>query len=270
MANDLHTTWSCSRGPFEGMKPVSTRATWPAVYTTLLAAFGPQGWWPAASVWEIVAGAILTQGTAWVNAERALAGLRRAGWMDPQALLGAGESRLEEVVRPAGYPRRKASTLRAAAAEVERAGSLAAWLDSGWRLPDGELRARLLGLPGIGPETADCILLYAAGRPAFVADAYARRAGERLGLVPPGTSYDDARRRALASWSPSPGAAALAEAHALLVELGKRHCRKRAPVCAPCPLLGMCPTGVARAAQSLPAGASRARPAHSRRAGRPA
>lgn len=200
-----------------------------------------------------------------MNAERALAALRRAGLDRPEAMLAAPDSVVLAAVRPAGYPRRKASTLFNAAAEVERAGGLAAWLDSARRLPDAELRERLLSIPGVGPETADCILLYAAGRPAFVADAYARRAGERLGLLPAGAGYEDARRRAMASWTPSPGVAALAEAHALIVELSKRHCRKREPVCATCPLLALCPTGAARQAAGAPAG-----PAHSRPLDRPA
>lgn len=227
--------------------------SWRSVSERLLLAFGPQGWWPAQTVWEVVVGAVLAQGTSWRNAERAIARLRAARLLDPEAMAEAGRSgsegaelRLLDALRPSGYFRRKADRLLRLAAEVERYGSLAGWLDAAHRLKDEELRRRFLALSGVGPETADSLLLYAAGRPTFVADAYARRIGERLGLLGPGTGYEAARRAALSSWRPSPGAAELAEAHALLVELAKRHCRKREPDCRPCPLLELCPTGSAR------------------------
>lgn len=244
-------------------------ATWRVVCARLYEAFGPQGWWPARSLWEVVVGCILAQGTSWRNAERAIAGLRAAGLLHPEAVLAAADGvavaagsasgpatwtsahdRLLQVLRPSGHYRQKAERLIGVALEVERHGSLAGWLDSARRLDDDELRSRFLAVRGIGPETADCLLLYAAGRATFVADAYARRIGTRLGLLPPALDYEGARRAALRAWRPTPGAAELAEAHALFVELGKRHCRKRDPRCVSCPLVRVCPTGSAALASA--------------------
>ncbi|MBE3590040.1 MAG: endonuclease [Firmicutes bacterium] len=216
-----------------------------AVYRTLLAAFGPQRWWPAATVWEIVAGAILAQGTAWRQVEAALALMKERGLMEPERILEADDDALHAALRPAGYFRRKAERLRLAAAEVERFGSLAGWLDAARRLADDALRRRFLELPGVGPETADDLLLYAAGRAAFVADTYARRIGARLGWFPPDVRYEDARAAMMAAWRAS--TTEWAELHALLVELGKRHCRARRPDCAVCPLRAGCAHATGRA-----------------------
>lgn len=233
--------------------------TWQDVFYRLSRAFGPQRWWPARSVWEVAAGCVLVQGTSWRNAELALESLRRAGRPSPEALLSMTPSTVGTLIRSSGYFRQKALRLGALAAEVERYGSLAGFLDTARRLDDDALRVRFLSIPGIGPETADCLLLYAAGRPAFVADAYARRIGVRLGLVPPDAGYEDARRRALDAWRPSPGVETLAEMHALLVELGKRHCRKLDPDCPSCPLRAGCAAAGGEAGRPAPA----RRPAHS-------
>ena len=225
------------------------------VYRRLLAAFGPQGWWPVTPRGgkapryrpgfrgaltegqraEVCLGAILTQNTSWTNVEKALAGLRAAGARDLGAVSALPQPRLRRLIRSSGYFRQKAKKLRLFARRAGRRGSLKAWLSG----PLGPLRTELLGLWGIGPETADSILLYAGGRPAFVIDAYTLRAGRRLGWWrEPG--YEEARaelkRRLPAS------AAVYAEFHALLVELGKRHCRAR-PLCGDCPLLGVCAHG---------------------------
>lgn len=214
------------------------------MYHVLKTAFGPQRWWPARSVWEIAVGAVLTQNTSWRQAERAIARLDAAGLPAPHRLLDADDDALYEAVHPAGYFRQKSARLRWIAAEVERHGSLAAWLDAGGRLPDDALRRRFLAIPGIGPETADCLLVYTAGRPAFVADAYARRIGTRLGWFEGAVDYETARAAVMAAWRAT--AAEWAEFHALLVELSKRHCRAR-PACGGCPLRRECAYETARA-----------------------
>ena len=199
----------------------------------LAAAYGPQRWWPAPGPFEMMAGALLTQRTTWRNAERALAALRRAGTLSPEALVLVPLRALESLVRPAGTYRTKAARLQA----------LARWyIDSGGhealaRRPTTALRSALLALPGIGPETADDILVYAFARPVFVVDAYARRILSRLGRAAGDEPYDDlseAVARAIGR-----DAALLGELHALLVEHAKRHCRP-APRCTGCPLAAGC------------------------------
>lgn len=201
------------------------------LYEALLERFGPQGWWPARSTFEVVVGAILTQGTAWVNVERAIRRLRAAGALRPTALRALGLRRLAVLVRPAGYYRVKARRLRAFLRHLDRRhrGDLRRWL----RQPTAALRAELLAVPGIGPETADSILLYAAGRPVFVVDAYTRRILTRHRVVPPQT--DAARVQALFHRHLPRDPALFNEYHALLVRVAKEYCRAR-PRCEGCPL----------------------------------
>ena len=204
-----------------------------AVFDRLAAAYGPQAWWPARDPFEMMAGALLTQRTTWRNAERAIASLRGAGALSPEVLAVLPPSALEELVRPAGTFRLKAARLRV----------LARWyIDVGGReslmqRPTGELRAELLGLPGIGPETADDILVYVFARPVFVVDAYARRILSRYGWAKGDEPYE--QLSAAVARAIGPDAATLGELHALLVEHGKRHCRP-APRCMACPLAAQC------------------------------
>ena len=211
------------------------------VQDRLAAAYGPQDWWPAREPFEMMAGALLTQRTTWRNAERAIASLRHEGALSPEALALVPVSRLESLVRMAGTFRTKALRLKA----------LARWyVDTGGRdalaaRPTALLRAELLALPGIGPETADDILVYAFARPVFVVDAYARRILARYGWARGDEPYDqlsEAVARAIGA-----DAARLGELHALLVENGKRHCRPK-PRCAGCPLAAGCRTRMGRAA----------------------
>jgi endonuclease-3 related protein len=171
------------------------------VYRRLLAVYGPQGWWPFGSAqdrpgngdpFEVVVGAILTQNTAWANVERALARLRTAGVLSVDGIRGIDEAALAELIRPSGYFNGKARKLKAfvAMVDAEFGGDLATLL----ALPLAALRPQLLATHGIGPETADAIALYAAGRPAFVVDAYTRRIADRLGLAPPARTYEGYRR----------------------------------------------------------------------------
>ncbi len=201
------------------------------LYEALLVRFEPQGWWPARSAFEVVVGAILTQGTAWVNVERAIRRLRAAGALRPAALRALGLRRLATLVRPAGYYRVKARRLQAFLRHLHRrhGGDLRRWL----RRPVAELRAELLSIPGIGPETADSILLYAAGRPVFVVDAYTRRILARHRLVPP--EVDVAQLQALFHRHLPRDPALFNEYHALLVRVAKEYCRAR-PRCEGCPL----------------------------------
>jgi endonuclease-3 related protein len=201
-------------------------------FETLRTAFGPQNWWPGDGPFEIMVGAVLTQNSSWRNVERALERMRDADAMTHSAVADLPIERVEELVRPAGSWRRKARTVAALARAVERhGGGPRAFLAK----EPGRLRETLLAVHGIGPETADSILLYAGGHPVFVVDAYTRRYLARHGLAPERARYADVQElfeRALGG-----GVEALAECHALMVELGKRFCRPT-PSCPECPLKG--------------------------------
>lgn len=201
------------------------------IFDRLLAAFGPQHWWPAQTPTEMAVGAILTQNTAWNNVERALANLKRAQVLSWRRLHALSEAQLAELIRPAGTYRVKAVRLKAFAETLctHHGGSLTRMLAGKLE----EVRARLLDINGIGPETADALLLYAGGHPSFVVDAYTKRILRRHFLIDSKTNYDDVRRRFHQALEPDP--ALFNEYHALLVELGKRHCRVQAR-CAGCPL----------------------------------
>ncbi len=201
------------------------------LYDALYRRFGPQGWWPARTAFEVVIGAILTQSTAWVNVERAVSRLRRAGALRPAALQGLSARRLATLVRASGFFRVKAGRLRAFVRHLARrhGGRLRRFL----RQPAPALRAELLAIPGIGPETADSILLYAAGRPVFVVDAYTRRILFRHRIVPPDADYRTLQALFTANLPRDP--ALFNEYHALLVRVAKEYCRTR-PRCAGCPL----------------------------------
>ena len=201
------------------------------LYRTLLAHHGPQGWWPARTPFEVAVGAILVQHTAWPGAARAIAALRAAGRLTPERLAALDAATLGALVRPAGTWRLKARRLL----------DFTRWLLDRFggdfrgprRAPLGPLRRELLRVPGLGPETADAILLYAAGRPVFVADAYARRVLSRHRFVPAAVGYEDARAFVEARLPSDP--ALFNELHALLVAVAKSNCRT-VPICETCPL----------------------------------
>jgi len=180
------------------------------IFRTLEAAMGPQHWWPAGSPFEVVVGAFITQNTAWTNVERALGNLREAAVLSISGVRNTPLEELEQMVRPAGYFRQKAARLQRFVSHLDASHSGS--LDHMFTQPLEALREELLGLPGIGPETADSILLYAAGREVFVVDTYARRIFERHALIGPDARYDQIRlgvERALARETPlsSPDAA---------------------------------------------------------------
>ncbi len=204
------------------------------IFTRLGAAYGPQHWWPADTRTEVVIGAILTQNTAWTNVERAIDNLKRAGAVDFKILRDLRESELGELIRPSGTYRVKAARLKAFVEFLwdRHRGSLTSALDG--ELEDA--RANLLGIHGIGPETADAILLYAGDRPTFVVDAYTKRVLRRHGVIGDGATYESVR--SLFHDAIRSDVRAYNEYHALFVELGKRHCRMTAR-CEGCPLTDM-------------------------------
>lgn len=202
-------------------------------FEALYRAYGPQHWWPARSPTEVVIGAILVQNTNWRNVEAAIAQLREAGLIDWRALRDATPRKLASLIRPAGTYRVKA----------ERLKNFVRWL---WREYDGdltrlgsvplcELQPQLLSVNGIGRETADSIILYALDRPTFVVDAYTARIASRHGLIEPDVGYDPLK--ALFEDRLPRNVQLYNEYHALLVAVGKQHCRKRAR-CNGCPLDG--------------------------------
>jgi endonuclease III related protein len=201
------------------------------LYRALLRRHGPQGWWPARTPFEVAVGAILTQHTAWSGASRAVAALRAGRLLAPRRLVAHSPAAVGALIRPAGTYRLKARRLLDFTRwlMVRFGGSFQAMR----RAPLRPLRRELLAVPGLGPETADAILLYAAGRPVFVADAYSRRVLARHRLLSAGAGYEEARAF-LESHLPS-DPALLNEFHALLVAVGKTHCRA-IPRCERCPL----------------------------------
>ena len=194
-------------------------------------ALGPQGWWPGRSRFEIIVGAILTQNTAWRNVARAIANLRQARSLNPKAMSNIPRSSLARLIKPSGYYRTKAMRVK----------RFVRFLQSRYRLdlsrmfaePPSMLRQELLALPGVGPETADAILLYAGQVPVFVVDAYTRRILSRHGLIRSRASYGEIQTLFMRNLLPE--VALYNEYHALLVAVGKDFCRP-VPRCVECPL----------------------------------
>lgn len=201
------------------------------LYDALLTRFGPQSWWPGDSAFEVAIGAILTQHTAWRNAERAITALKAERLLNPARLSDLPLRRLASLIRPAGTFTVKARRLKAFM--VFLWGRFRGRVELMAAAPLDEVRRDLLSVPGIGPETTDAILLYAAGRPVFVVDAYARRVLARHRFVPPGIGYEPLRLFLESHLPRDP--ALFNEYHALLVMVGKRHCRAK-PRCVGCPL----------------------------------
>jgi endonuclease III related protein len=207
------------------------------VYERLRAAFGHAGWWPGDSPFEVCVGAILVQNTAWANVERTLAGLKKRRLLSFRALDRLSESRLAPLLRSSGTFRVKARRLRALLdfLSSEYAGRVEAMRSEN----PSDLRRKLLAVPGVGPETADSIALYAAGHSTFVVDAYTRRVFTRLGVLRGDESYLDVQR--LFEEHLPRDATLYNDYHAQMVRLGKDFCRVR-PRCPACPLAQMCLT----------------------------
>jgi endonuclease-3 related protein len=232
------------------------------IYHTLLNQYGRQGWWPTTplqsdrpvyhpgkslaglkegDIFEICLGAILTQNTSWDNVVKVLTHLKQRKRLHLKALHHLSPKILEKDVRSSGYFRQKAKKIKKFVDEVmtHAGGSVRKFLTG----PLKEVRLKLLSLYGIGPETADSMLLYAAGQPIFVVDAYTRRIGTRWGILKGKESYDKIQDIFMRNIPKSPSL--YGEFHALLVELAKRHCRKT-PICAGCPVRILCRTGQKR------------------------
>lgn len=209
------------------------------IYARLFKAFGPQGWWPARTPWELAVSAVLVQRVRWSAVERALAGLARFHLLEAADILKAPDAVIGEILRPTLYYQQKTRRLKALAAlVVGMGGSTAEGMDRLLSLPPNVLRARLLAVPGIGPETADDIVLYGAGHPRFVVDRYTHRILTRVGwLHPEPYRYDRIQRAIMTAWPVD--ATRYQEMHALLVRLGRTHCLTL-PRCSGCPLEDRC------------------------------
>ena len=218
-----------------GSKAAQTAEALTDVYDRLFDRYGPQHWWPGDTPFEVIIGAILTQSTAWSNVEKAIANLKAAGLLDPVSLDAIATEKLAILIRPSGYYNAKATKLKAFVERLnqEYGGSL----DRLFELNTSDLRKELLSIHGIGPETADSILLYAAHRPVFVIDAYTKRIIERLGLAPTHNSYEAFQQLFMENLQPDESI--FNEYHALLVRHGKDVCR-RGPLCINCCLLDIC------------------------------
>ncbi len=200
-------------------------------YDALLARWGRQHWWPAKTRMEMMLGAILTQNTAWSNVEKAISNLRKNNALKFQTLEAASKEQIAGWIRPAGYFNQKAAHIQGMVGAIRRdfGGSLGRL----FALDTPALREILLSWKGIGPETADSILLYAAKRPVFVVDAYTRRFLSRHGWCGENTPYDAVAE--LFTGNLPQSAPLFNEYHALIVRLGKEHCKAK-PGCEGCPL----------------------------------
>jgi endonuclease-3 related protein len=212
------------------------------MHDRLAEAYGPQHWWPAKTAFEVILGAYLTQNTAWKAVERSLANLERAGALTLEGIRALGTEELQTLIRPSGFHTRKAPALKAFVGMVyaEFGGSL----EKVAAAPAATLRARLLALPNVGPETADAILLYAFGKTVPVADEYLRRIAERHKLIEPAPARNrkgyeslvSLTREAFSGDAVERQAQLFNEFHALVVAVGKAHCGRTAD-CTKCPLL---------------------------------
>ena len=201
-------------------------------YDSLFATFGPQGWWPGRTRFEIIIGAILTRNTAWTNVEKAITNLRSKKALNPERMRALAHDELAGLIRPAGYFNIKAKRLRHFLDHLfaNHKGSL----DKLFKQETTRLRAELLSINGIGPETADSILLYAGDHPEFVVDAYTKRILERHPVIDGKAEYEDVK--ALFMQNLPKDIRLFNEYHALIVRTGKDFCRPREPRCGECPL----------------------------------
>ncbi len=207
-----------------------------AVYTQLYGHFGPQNWWPADSSWEMIVGAILTQNTSWKNVELSIINLQNSNLLDLFMMADVSEEMLQEAIRPSGYFRQKSQRLKELANIImsKYNGNLDVFLDGKLE----KVRDRLLSIKGIGPETADSILLYAGRKASFVIDAYTKRIFIRLGYFSDGISYDVARDYFMNNLPVD--MELYNEYHALIVACAKGYCFSRKPLCPDCPLNKIC------------------------------
>ena len=224
------------------------------IYERLFDTYGPQGWWPGDSPFEVIAGAILTQSTAWVNVEKALASMRCSGCWSFEAIAATSEADLAAIIRSSGYYNAKARKLQAFARHLLSRYDGHLNLMFAQEVP--ALRAELLSIHGIGEETADDIIVYAAEKPSFVMDTYTRRVVDRMDLTPQDRRPNYSAYQSLFQDNLPADAALFNEYHALLDHHAKVTCTKRDPRCEGCCLADLCPTGSRAAASRLRAIAS--------------
>jgi endonuclease-3 related protein len=206
------------------------------MYVALVDAYGPQQWWPAETPLEVIVGAYLTQNTSWQAVEKSIKNLRNSDVLHIEGLRTISQAELQALIKPSGFMQRKAASIKSFIHFLDRHhnGSLAQLSSQ----ETGETRAQLLALPGVGPETADAILLYALGKLVMVADEYLRRLVTRHNLVHEKVRYPEIQQMALDAFAQDTIASRVQhynEFHAVVVELGKRHCRRQ-PDCEGCPL----------------------------------
>jgi endonuclease-3 related protein len=213
---------------------MKTPATLQSIYKQLYDHYGPQHWWPGDSPFEVMVGAVLTQNTAWTNVEKAIANLQHHQALDPEVIVAASCDELAVWLRPSGYFNVKAARLQHLCRWYLEAGGHETLAE----MDTGDLRQALLSVHGVGPETADDILLYAFERPVFVIDAYTRRLFARLGLFEGPEPYE--AMRATLENALGLDVALFNEFHALIVRHAKEVCRVR-PGCSGCMLAGCCP-----------------------------
>ena len=214
---------------------MSTGEKLQAIYRRLIDCYGPQHWWPADEPFEVIVGAILTQSTAWVNVEKAIGNLKQAGVLDRDSLYRISIEELAELIRPSGYYNMKARKVKAF---VERLYEYGGSLEQMFTPDIPYLRAELLSIYGIGQETADSIILYAAEKPVFVIDTYTQRIIGRLGMNPDYGNYG--ALQSLFMKNLPHNTRLFNQYHALLVQHGKSICRKTQPQCSKCCLKDIC------------------------------
>jgi endonuclease-3 related protein len=272
LQNNVHELSRASKSYTQDVQSLTAEQKIQSFYRTLYRAWGPQHWWPAQSRFEVIVGCYLTQNTSWSNVEKALASLRAARVLSLKGIRKTRQPKLETLIRSAGYFRQKAKSLKAFVAFVD--AQYGGSLDRMFSQPTPKLRRELLDLSGVGPETADSILLYAGNHPVFVVDAYTRRILARHNILPENAKYDEIRalfETGLTSLANDP-AALLSEAtdpvpgtthvpsrmsrrkrsqvvqifndmHGLIVGAGKNYCLKSRVFCESCPLHAFLPEG---------------------------
>ena len=204
-----------------------------AVYEQMFSCYGPQHWWPGDTLFEIIVGAVLTQNSAWSNVEKAIANLKTEACLTLPRLRELSHNELAQLIRPSGYFNIKSKRLKNLCDCLDAQGGEEAL----HVLPTDELRNILLGVNGVGPETADDILLYGYHRPVFVIDAYTRRIFSRLSLISGNESYEEMRK--LFEQTLGPNVPQYSEYHALIVRHAKQACAKR-PICEGCCIRDFC------------------------------
>jgi endonuclease III related protein len=207
-----------------------------AIYRVLYKAYGPQHWWPGDTPFEVMVGAVLTQNTAWANVEKAIDNLKQERVLTFSRMINVAPGKLALLLRPSGYFNIKTKRLRHLLLFIhaQYSGSLSKMFAA----DPARLRQQLLDVNGIGPETADSILLYAGEKPYFVVDAYTKRIFSRQGLISGNAEYHSVQGLFMDNLPRN--TRFYNEYHALIVRVGKNHCKKKSPLCSNCPISPQC------------------------------